>query len=159
MKHTFILLILSVIILTGCSSSTAKSTEEDTIEQAVVLNPVNGYFTTMRPTEDTALVMAKAAFEENFKPAATMNNIPTSINFDTEHTLAIVLPETNNSVEIVIDSAYQKDSVLYVSYSINRSNEGRSFSIIPVKICTFGANLGITTVSFNDGEAVVDVSR
>lgn len=164
MKRIIAFSLFSAMLIIACSprnvkeiGETSEAVGEKAVKQAIVLKPVDGYFTTLRPNATTTLVLDKVAFEENFKPAATMNNLPTIINFDTDRAIAIVLPETRREVGIIIDSSYMEANVLHISYTIDKGKEERSFSMIPCKVYSFDANLGINAVNFNNGESFVEI--
>lgn len=165
--------LLGLVILTIASCSMGKEKTEaemevveiqsgtasdvDLIRQAVQLNPLDGYFTVIRPEETKVYILDKSNFEKSFKPAATMNNRPRVIDFEVEEAGAIVLPETEYETEITIDSAYiTNDKIMHVIYSVKKGVEKRSFTIQPVKLFTFDVSLDVDSVSFeNSGVSLV----
>ncbi|MFV0417392.1 MAG: hypothetical protein ACK5KT_01505 [Dysgonomonas sp.] len=150
------MVILSVVII-SCSSDKAKTAQEkaansDTVsgietETNVQLTPLDGYFTTVKPLQvDGLLIKNQSEFDKNFHPAKTMANSPTKIDFINNHIGAIVMPATEYDTKIIINKSYVKANVLYIYYSIDKSNEKRTFTTIPQLLFTFNSSLAVDSI-------------
>ncbi|MDR1501925.1 MAG: hypothetical protein LBT43_05660 [Prevotella sp.] len=121
----------------------------------VELTDVDGYFSTKRVTSPEVMLLNETDFDKHFHPAKTLDNVLTTIDFDTQRVGAIILPETRNDVTISLDSSYLKGRTLSIVYSIMRESAERSFTITPVKVFTFDASLNIDSVAFYNGDSIV----
>ncbi|PYF75002.1 hypothetical protein [Pedobacter nutrimenti] len=150
MRKSICLIALSSTLF-ACSSKTTNFGSEEKSGMAhgmVQLGEVEGYFSSLKPAQDTVLILNKSSFSRNFHPARTMGSPLTDINFDTRKTAAIVLPETVFETDIRIDSTYVHEKTLHIVYSVKQSPEKRSFTTIPSKAFTFDAKLDVQAVSF-----------
>lgn len=140
------------------SESTIKTFLSDSESQGlkkVELTDVDGYFSTKRVTSTEVMLLSEADFDKYFHPAKTLDNVLTTIDFDTQRTGAIIFPETKNAVTISLDSSYLKGKTLNIVYSTMQEYTERSFTITPVKIFTFDADLNIDSVAFSNGNSIV----
>lgn len=130
MKKIYLLAVIILsTMLSGCFSEKTKTQNK---EASVTLTPIEGYFTTLKPEKiETLLIKDQSEFDKNFNPAKTMTNSLTKVNFEKEQIGAIILPETEYETNIIINKSYIENNTLYVSYTIDRKDEKRSFTTIP----------------------------
>lgn len=151
---------LSLVLLTvSCTSNKPQEVKDQdqpvTVElkqEPVTLNPVENYFSVLKPTEKTELVLDSVDFSKDFNPAATMKNKPTSVDFSKEKVGAIILPQTDLETSINIDSAYVINETLNVVYSIKQGTEKRSFTIVPCTLFSFNKDLSKNNVVFKENK-------
>lgn len=146
--------IISVIVM-SCSLEKAKIAPEansDTVkvvetETNVQLTPVEGYFTIVKPLQvDGLLIRDQNEFDKNFHPAKTMTNSPTKIDFANSHMGAIIMPATEYDTKITINRSYVKGNTLYIYYSLDKSEEKRTFTTIPQLLFTFNSSLAVDSI-------------
>lgn len=139
----------------SCSSEKAKIVQDansDTVKVAdtetnVQLTPVDGYFTTSKPLQiDGLLIRDQNEFDKNFHPAKTMTNSPTKIDFTNSYMGAIVMPATEYDTKITINRSYVKGNILYIYYSLDKSEEKRTFTTIPQLLFTFNSSLPVDSI-------------
>ncbi|WP_051697671.1 hypothetical protein [Prevotella sp. 10(H)] len=129
------------------------SQAEDT--NSIELTDIEGYFSVKKVTEPEVMILNNQPdFDKHFKPAKTMDNRISMVDFDMQKAGAIVLPETKNEVTISLDSSYLVDKTLNITYSIMQESTDRSFTIIPLKIFAFDSTIGIDTVVFHNGNNI-----
>lgn len=103
------------------------------------INPFDNYFAINKVTTQTELSLDSIQFNKEFQFAATMNNKPVTINFQREKVGAIILPETEYETEIALDTNFVQNDTLHVVYSINKAEEKRTFTTVPVKLFSYSS--------------------
>ncbi|MBK5722527.1 hypothetical protein JGH11_16760 [Dysgonomonas sp. Marseille-P4677] len=169
MKCIIYLFPLWLVVLVGCTSNinkipdvrgSAKRVNADKRNniRLIELRDVEDYFFVGKVDDSKVFLLNEADFERYFQPAKTMTNRPTEVDFDMERMGAIVLPETKNNTNILLDSAYLSGRKLNIVYSINQESVKRSFSIVPSKVFTFEASLDVDSVVFRNGNDIYKFS-
>lgn len=157
-KYTFMTVAISIALL-NCSPEKTKTTNESNAveiekttntETDVLLAPIDGYFTIIKPLEvKSVLIKNQNEFDENFHPAKTMTNKIPQIDFTTNNVGAIVMPTSEYDTKIVINKSYVKENVLYIRYSADKSKEKRTFSTIPQLLFTFSSSLKVDSIQID----------
>lgn len=166
MMKKIITTVSMIAVLASCGGATKEATEKTgkTPEKANVtptklIQEIDGYFVTYKPKAIEVLTQGKVDWEANFNVAKTMDNEPTTIDFDMHKVGVIVTPETEFDTEIIINKTSVEDKKLVVDYSINTKGEKRTFTIVPMKAFLYQLTLDIDSVSFiNDGK-VTNVAK
>ncbi|MCF0196982.1 MAG: hypothetical protein HUK03_07120 [Bacteroidaceae bacterium] len=140
----FISLIIMALTLIACGgaskvcpvsqeSAPAIGTDSAALTSGVAYTPAEGYFfKTGQPTPAEALVMrSKEELEAHFGYATTMNRRPTALDFSRQVAIAIVLPETNRSTEITVQSITLRGKDLEVAYAV-QTGTPLSYTIQPL---------------------------
>lgn len=122
----------SLLMLVGCTTN--KSTK--TVVENVPFEVAKNYFFKNNQTIPASPKITTAeAFNQLFGMAAFMgkDGQPTTIDFDKQFVLAIVLPVTDVATEIIPTQVEIKDKQLLYSYEV-KTGEKQTFSIQPVSI-------------------------
>ncbi|MBO7467167.1 MAG: hypothetical protein J6T94_05760 [Bacteroidaceae bacterium] len=122
----------ALLCLTACNSNKPASAES----REVPFEIAHGYFFRNGQTPPTQpLIASEAEFSQLFGMAAFMgpNGTPTSIDFQKQCVLAIVLPITDVSTEIIPQKVEEAGRELRYTYEV-KTGEKQTFSIQPVSI-------------------------
>ena len=133
MKFTKIILAMaSLLVLAGC---TARKPAEANVESVPFQVAKNYFFKNDQPLPAGPKITTAAAFDRLFGMAAFMgkDGQPTAIDFDKQFVLAIVLPVTDMSTQIMPLKVEAKGNKLFYYYEV-KTGEQLSFSIQPVSI-------------------------
>ena len=133
MKYAKIILAMaSLLVLAGC---TAHKPAEANVENVPFQVAKNYFFKNDQPLPASPKITTAAAFDRLFGMAAFMgkDGQPTAIDFDKQFVLAIVLPVTDMSTQIMSLKVEAKGNKLFYYYEV-KTGEQLSFSIQPVSI-------------------------
>jgi len=125
--------------LAACSNnqpSTATPSQDN--EATVVINfeeAHNYFFKNNQQIPENPKITTAEEFNTLFGMATVMgsNGKPTEIDFDKQMVLAIVLPVTDVTTEIIPIKVEEKDDVLYYTYQL-KSGDKQSFTSQPISI-------------------------
>ena len=151
MKIPVIYLFLSILVYSSCSLEKNETIPDNKVE----LTPIRGYFSKRKPYKTEGYVLNKRSFNLYFSPARTMGDSLPEIDFTTKKVGAIIMPETSYDTRIILNNAYLSDSILHIQYSIHEVLEKRPYTIIPVRLFTFDADIEADQVHFEYGEHVI----
>ena len=137
----------SLLMMVGCTAN--KPAEED-IESVPFEVAKNYFFKNNQEIPVSPKITTADTFDRLFGMAASMgkDGQPTTIDFDKQFVLAIVLPVTDVATEIIPDKVELKDDRLFYSYEL-KTGEQQSYFIQPVSII-------ILDKQFENHEVVVD---
>ena len=133
MKYAKIILAMaSLLVLAGC---TTHKPAEANVENVPFQVAKNYFFKNDQPLPAGPKITTAAAFDRLFGMAAFMgkDGQPTAIDFDKQFVLAIVLPVTDMSTQIMPLKVEAKGNRLFYYYEV-KTGEQLSFSIQPVSI-------------------------
>ena len=127
--------IASLLLLVGCTTTKSGNTTPATAENVPFEVAKNYFFKNNQTIPASPKITTAEAFDQLFGMAAYMgkDGQPTTIDFDKQFVLAIVLPVTDVATEIVPTQVELKDNQLFYSYEI-KTGEQLSYSIQPVSI-------------------------
>jgi len=137
----------SLLMMVGCTAN--KPAEED-IESVPFEVAKNYFFKNNQEIPVNPKITTADTFDRLFGMAAFMgkDGQPTTIDFDKQFVLAIVLPVTDVATEIIPDKVELKNDRLFYSYEV-KTGEQQSYFIQPVSII-------ILDKQFENHEVVVD---
>lgn len=133
MKYAKIILAMaSLLVLAGC---TTHKPAEANVENVPFQVAKNYFFKNDQPLPVSPKITTAAAFDRLFGMAAFMgkDGQPTAIDFDKQFVLAIVLPVTDMSTQIMPLKVEAKGNRLFYYYEV-KTGEQLSFSIQPISI-------------------------
>lgn len=133
MKYAKIILAMaSLLVLAGC---TTHKPAEANVENVPFQVAKNYFFKNDQTLPASPKITTAAAFDRLFGMAAFMgkDGQPTAIDFDKQFVLAIVLPVTDMSTQIMPLKVEAKGNRLFYYYEV-KTGEQLSFSIQPVSI-------------------------
>lgn len=111
------------LLLTGCGRET---------QTAIDYKEATGYFVRNDVPDKTITekITSQEQFDQYFGAATIMSQHPTAIDFSKEYIAAIVLPTTDYSTEIIVDSLIRNQASVNVYYSVS-AGQRQSFSVRP----------------------------
>lgn len=133
MKYAKIILAMaSLLVLAGC---TTHKPAEANVENVPFQVAKNYFFKNDQTLPVSPKITTATAFNQLFGMAAFMrkDGQPTAIDFDKQFVLAIVLPVTDMSTQIMPLKVEAKGNRLFYYYEV-KTGEQLSFSIQPVSI-------------------------
>ena len=127
-----IIAFVSLLMVVGC---TTNKPAEANIENVPFEVAKNYFFKNDQTIPASLKITTAAAFDQLFGMAAFMGKVgqPTAIDFDKQFVLAIVLPVTDVTTEIIPLKVEVTGSRLFYSYEV-KTGEQQSFFIQPVSI-------------------------
>jgi len=155
-----IVLGLSLLLLSSCTSGDKKVAMENSVPVDKIgevvdhnihesLNELQGYFTTLKPSEPTVLIINdRSEFDSKFHPARTMTNKVFPVNFETMSVGAIILPETDYETKVIIDDTHVSGNKLHISFHTEKGKEKLSYTSIPQYAFSFDKAIQADSVHF-----------
>ena len=127
-----IFMMASLLMFVGC---TTKKPAEASVVNVPFEVAKNYFFKNGQTIPTSPKITAAEAFDQLFGMAAFMgkDGQPTAIDFDKQFVLAIVLPVTDVTTEIIPQKVEAKGDQLLYSYEV-KTGKQQSFSIQPVSI-------------------------
>ena len=127
MKRFLLILSLASVALLCCQCNTskelrqakkgAKSVPYTVLQNYFVRNDVNA-------TKLQRLIIDNEKdFNAYFGPAAVMGGMPTDINWKTQYVIAVVLPETNRTTNIIPKDVKQSPGNVIFEYALNHGHK------------------------------------
>jgi len=139
-----IILVLATICFVACGQK--KEIPYEVAHNYFVRNDVTGTV--------PAKICSPEEFESYFGMAAFMgkNGQPTSIDFETQFAIAVVLPETNHSTELHAGSLTDDDSKLTFSYRVDIAPEENTWWQVPMLLIFVDRQFERDSVELNGNE-------
>ena len=129
MKKIGFIAAAGILLFTGCDSA-KQSTQ-------VNYSKLEGYFV-RNDVPDGKLEMKVASqedFDKYFGAAATMSKLPATVDFAKEYVATIILPQTNQATDILIDSLVWKEKKLTVYYTV-QTGDPQGYTMRPMMSAT-----------------------
>ncbi len=127
MKKTLSIIVMAVMMLLCCNCSTSKELRQaQEGAQTVPYTVLKNYF--VRNDVDASrlqrlIIDNEGDFNAYFGPAALMGGMPTDINWKTQFVIAIVLPETDRTMNVIPLEVKQSPGNVIFKYQLNRGRK------------------------------------
>lgn len=127
MKKLFLIVALAAVALLCCQCTTSKELRQarkgaqdvpyTVLQNYYVRNDVNA-------TQMQRLILDNEEdFNAFFGPAAVMGGLPTDINWKTQFVIAIILPETERTTNVIPKAVKQSPGNVIFEYALNRGHK------------------------------------
>ncbi len=140
MRKLLLLTAIVTLILTGC-----KGRQQERVEYA----NASGYFVRNDIADGTIIekITSKEQLDGYFGIGATMSVRPTVLDFTKEYAIAVILPLTENSSAINIDSLLRSNGKVNLYYSVQTGSPqtytSRPFTLLVIDR-KYDGELGVT---------------
>ena len=127
MKKLFLIVALAAVALLCCQCTTSKELRQaQKGAQDVPYTVLQNYYVRndVNATQMQRLILDNEEdFNAFFGPAAVMGGLPTDINWKTQFVIAIVLPETQRTTNVIPKAVKQSPGNVIFEYALNRGRK------------------------------------
>lgn len=127
MKRIILIAALAAVALLCCQCTTSKELRQARKDaQSVPYTVLQNYY--VRNDVDASrlqrlIIDNERDFNAYFGPAAVMGGMPTDINWKTQFVIAVVLPETERTINVIPKDVKQSPGNVIFEYALNKGHK------------------------------------